>query len=193
MTGSWSECKACGCPVIDTATHTAFHESLALRFTSDPDTVTGPAWSGGPVPVVPPMSDVERAEQATDRAALDALRVAAATAHTDGQPWVKPTGAHDAYRLDATATHAGRTWRSLTPFSVTEPGNPADPQAYRWWKDITPEPEPPDGPAPWDGNGHAYEVGDEVTHLGVTYRVRQAHTSQPAWTPNIVPALYLPI
>lgn len=82
---------------------------------------------------------------------------------------------------------------SLIPFNVTMPGDPADPQAYRWWKDITPTPEPPPGPAPWDGNGHAYEVGDEVTYLGVTYRVRQAHTSQPTWTPDIVPVLYLPI
>lgn len=193
MTGSWSVCPACGCVVADTTVHTAWHEVLAARAASTADVATGAAWSGDPVPVVPPLSDAERAEQATDRAALDALGVAAATAHTDGQPWVKPSGAHNAYRLGAIVSHDGRTYQSATPFNITEPGNPADPQAYRWWKDITPEPEPPAGPAPWDGNGRAYEVGDEVTHLGVTYRVRQAHTSQPTWTPNIVPALYLPI
>ena len=121
MTGSWSVCPACGCVVADTTEHTAWHEVLAARAATTADAATGTAWSGGPVPVVPPLSDAERAEQATDRAALAALGAAAATAHTDGQPWVQPTGAHDAYKLGATATHAGRTWRSLTPFNVWQP------------------------------------------------------------------------
>jgi Animal haem peroxidase len=39
----------------------------------------------------------------------------------------------------------------------------------------------------------AYAVGDEVTYGGQTYRCRQAHTSQPDWTPPATPALWLAV
>lgn len=38
--------------------------------------------------------------------------------------------------------------------------------------------------------GVAYQVGDQVTYLGLTYQCAQAHTSQAAWTPAAVPALW---
>ena len=41
--------------------------------------------------------------------------------------------------------------------------------------------------------GVAYEVGDEVTYQGVTYRCRQAHTSIATWTPPAVLSLWLPL
>lgn len=50
-------------------------------------------------------------------------------------------------------------------------------------------PTTPTAPA-WDGGGHAYKAGDLVTYSGKTYRVLQAHSSQAAWTPDAVPALY---
>lgn len=159
MTGSWSVCPVCGCVVADTTEHTAWHEVLAARAAATADAATGAAWSGDPVPVVPPLSDAERAEQATDRAALDALGVAAATARTDGQPWVKPSGAHNAYRLGITVTHAGRTWRSLTPFNVWEP-----PTAWRE--------EVAAGYPAWvrpTGAHNAYKTGDRVTFEGAVY------------------------
>lgn len=36
----------------------------------------------------------------------------------------------------------------------------------------------------------AYTVGYKVQYLGKLYRVKQAHTSQETWTPDITPALY---
>ena len=36
----------------------------------------------------------------------------------------------------------------------------------------------------------AYNIGDVVTYSGSTYECIQAHTSQPAWTPPAVPALW---
>lgn len=36
--------------------------------------------------------------------------------------WVQPTGAHDAYALDALVTHNGWVWKSLYPANVWEPG-----------------------------------------------------------------------
>ena len=55
-------------------------------------------------------------------AILDAIRATASSAHADGEPWVQPTGAHEAYPLAATVTHNGKTWQALTAFCVWEPG-----------------------------------------------------------------------
>lgn len=121
-------------------------------------------------------------------AVLDATAALMEDAHTDGAAWVQPTGAHDAYALGVTVKHAGKTWLSLIPANVWEPGNTADPQSYRWWQEVIVDPGP--GTQAWNGNGHAYKVGDTVTYLGLTYEVLQAHTSQPGWTPTIVPSLY---
>ena len=43
---------------------------------------------------------------------------------------------------------------------------------------------------PFDGDGHAYSVGDVANYGGVLYRVVQAHKSQADWTPDKVPALF---
>ncbi len=46
---------------------------------------------------------------AVDRAILDAIRHTSESAHTDGEEWVQPTGAHDAYPLGITVTHGDKT------------------------------------------------------------------------------------
>jgi hypothetical protein len=64
---------------------------------------------------------------------------------------------------------------------------PPNPTATR-----TPGPTatPPAGVQPWDGNFHAYKVGDLVSFQGHIYRCIQAHTSEPGWDPVTVPALW---
>jgi hypothetical protein len=52
----------------------------------------------------------------------------------------------------------------------------------------TPLPLPPTRPA-W-AVGVAYQVGHEVSHLGLDYRCRQAHTSQSDWAPPLIYALW---
>ena len=42
----------------------------------------------------------------------------------------------------------------------------------------------------WDGDGHAYEVGNLVTYGYVLYRCVQAHTSQSDWTPDVSVSLW---
>lgn len=42
----------------------------------------------------------------------------------------------------------------------------------------------------WDGNGHQYKTGDRFQYEDKLYKVRQDHTSQENWTPDITPALY---
>lgn len=59
---------------------------------------------------------------ASAQAVALADRYAAAIGRQDGDPWVQPTGAHDAYSLGITVTHGGKTWESLTPTNVWEPG-----------------------------------------------------------------------
>lgn len=42
-------------------------------------------------------------------------------------------------------------------------------------------------------SGIAYAVGDRRQYNGLLYRCVQAHTSQPDWTPPVVPALWMRI
>jgi predicted carbohydrate-binding protein with CBM5 and CBM33 domain len=51
---------------------------------------------------------------------------------------------------------------------------------------------PPTGVRAWAPN-RSHAIGDLVTYQGRTYRCRQAHTTQSDWTPDIVPALWLPV
>lgn len=110
---------------------------------------------------------------------------------TEGAGWVQPTDASNAYPAGWKVSYNGQTWLSLIPSNTTKPGDAADPQNYRWWRNLTEAPPaPPSGPAAWDGAGHAYAVADQVAYQGKTYRCVQAHTSQPGWTPTAVPALW---
>ena len=120
----------------------------------------------------------------TVKSALEALQILKSP--PKGAEW-RPAGeATTAYTLGWTVTRLGKLWESLIPNNVTMPGDPADGQSYRWWKDLTVAPT-----GAWDGNGHVYKVGDpNVTYLGKTYKVLQSHTSQPGWTPVAVPSLW---
>lgn len=115
--------------------------------------------------------------------------VLAAQGVSQGQEWVQPSGATDAYPIGWVVTHNAKTWKSLIAANATEPGDPADPQNYRWWEDMTPVPVTD----AWDPNGHVYAVGDIVTYNGQTYQCLQAHTSQPDWFPDVTPALWQPV
>ena len=42
----------------------------------------------------------------------------------------------------------------------------------------------------FDGDSHAYAVGDKVRYNGTLYKVLQAHTSQAGWTPDAAPSLF---
>ena len=37
----------------------------------------------------------------------------------------------------------------------------------------------------------AYQVGDRIRYADILYKCVQAHTSQPSWTPDITPALWV--
>ena len=66
-----------------------------------------------------------------NQALWGALIYLSSNSHEDGGDWVQPTGAHDAYPVDITVKHDGKTWKSLTAFNVWTPGGSA-------WRDISP-------------------------------------------------------
>lgn len=71
------------------------------------------------------MNDAEvQARQAeVHNAILDAISATARQRQGGaGVPWVQPTGAHDAYALDAIVTDDGKTWRSIIPYNAWRPG-----------------------------------------------------------------------
>ena len=95
-----------------------------------------------------------------------------------GEEWVQPTGAHDAYRQGATVTHNGKVWDSLTPANVWEPG-------VSGWREKVEEGA---GPAEWvqpTGAHDAYSLGDRVRFEGKNY---ESLMDGNVWSPAAYPA-----
>lgn len=103
-------------------------------------------------------------------------RYAAAIGRQDGDPWVQPTGAHDAYSLGITVTHEGKTWESLTPANVWEPG-------VSGWREQVAE-----GYPAWvqpTGAHDAYNKGDRVNF---NYQDYESLMDGNTWSPSDYPA-----
>ena len=155
----------------DTATDT-YVEDVALDKGLPVQTWTQRPWTAEEL--------AARAEQAAadakaveDRAILDAIAHTAAAAHTDGEAWTAPTGAHNAFPKGATVTHAGKTWVNLTPANVWQPG-------VTGWREVVAE-----GPAAWVqplGAHDAYPLGAKVTHKGKTWTSTAAAN---VWRPGV--------
>ena len=114
----------------------------------------------------------------------------------DGKPaaFVQPTGAHDAYRLGEKVTVDGTVYVSVIDFNVWSPEvYPAGWAVEGEESEAPVEPEEPElEPEPvteWRP-GIAVSVGQRVEHDGVTYIVRQAHTTQEGWEPAGLPTLF---
>ena len=90
-----------------------------------------------------------------------ARSVLAARGQVDGDEWVQPTDATNAYPKDWTVTHDGKTWVSLTPANVWEPG-------VSGWREVAEEGATPEWVQP-TGAHDAYQTGDTVTFEGQEY------------------------
>jgi hypothetical protein len=89
-----------------------------------------------------------------------------------GDPWRQPTGAHDAYPLDAKVTHEGKTWRSTIAANVWEPG------VAGWVEEGT-------GIPAWvqpTGSADAYPLGAVVSHVG---KVWKSDLNANVWEPGV--------
>ena len=101
-----------------------------------------------------------QARYETHEGILDATAALMEDAHEDGQPWVQPTGAHNAYKKDAHVTHNGKDWDSLVHANVWEPG-------VTGWREVVSE-----GYPAWvrpTGAHDAYNIGARVTFEGGNY------------------------
>lgn len=121
----------------------------------------------------------QQARYVTHEAILDATAALMADAHTDGAPWVQPTGAHDAYPLGATVTHGGKTWANLTPANVWQPG-------VSGWREVVSEGYPA-WVAPTGGHD-AYNTGDRVSFGGGNW---ESLIDANTWSPTSYPAGWL--
>ena len=122
-------------------------------------------------------AEAERIEKEARMQAADAIVIATLAlmdaAHVDGEAWVQPTGAHDAYPLGSTVTHNGKTWESLTPANVWVPG-------VSGWREVVAS-----GPAAWvqpTGAHDAYPLGAKVTHANKTWTSTVAAN---IWEPGV--------
>ena len=107
-----------------------------------------------------------------------ARSVLAAQGITDGDEWVQPTDATNAYPKDWTVTHDGKTWVSLTPANVWEPG-------VSGWREVV---EEGSGAPEWvqpAGAHDAYQAGDHVMFEGAEYvSLIDGNTWSPAAYPQ---------
>ena len=118
------------------------------------------------------MAARARAELAD--AILDATAALMTDAHTDGQPWVQPTGVHDAYTKGITVKHDGKTWESMIFANVWAPG-------VSGWREVVSG----GGVAAWvqpTGAHDAYQTNDRVTHNNKTWISTHANN---VWEPGV--------
>ena len=103
-----------------------------------------------------------------------------ALGRANGEEYVPPTGAHDAYPKDWTVTHDGKTWVSLVAANTWEPG-------VSGWREVIEEGGVPMCVQP-TGAHDAYKKGDQVAHNGDTWTSTiDANTWEPSangWTKN---------
>ena len=102
------------------------------------------------------------------------------TGRANGEPWLPPTGYHDAYSEGWEVLWDDRLWVSTVDGNVWEPG-------VSGWREV-----PADGGVPaWQqptGAHDAYNKGDQVSHNGVTWTSDiDSNTWEPGvygWTKN---------
>ena len=68
-------------------------------------------------------ANAARARAETHEAILDATAALMVEAHTDGQPWVQPTGAHDAYAKGDRVNFNGQDYESLIDGNTWSPSD----------------------------------------------------------------------
>lgn len=88
--------------------------------------------------------------------------------------WKQPTGANDAYQVDALVFHNGRIWKNLTPANVWEPG-------VSGWRDSPIDNSPPLWVQP-TGAHDAYALNALVTYNGQTWK---STVPSNVWQPGV--------
>lgn len=104
--------------------------------------------------------------------------VLAARGVKEGDEWIQPTSAADAYPLGWITAHSGKMWTSLVGGNVWEPGTSA-------WRELASDPDvAPEWIQP-TGSHDAYDTGDRVTFEGAEY---VSKIDGNTWSPTAYPA-----
>lgn len=93
--------------------------------------------------------------------------------------WIQPQGAHDVYPEGREVTHNGKTWVSIIPANVWEPGETG------WREVVPPTPDNPNPVAEWKqplGAHDAYAKGSVVTHNEFTW---VSDVDANVWEPGV--------
>jgi hypothetical protein len=88
------------------------------------------------------------------------------------------------YALGQYCAHVGKTWQCAISHTTAGDANWAPGGAANLWT-LVPNP----GAGPWV-SGAFYPAASVCTDLGRAYQIIQPHTSQDAWSPAAVPALW---
>ena len=129
------------------------------------------------------MIDTEISRRETIASANDRLDqltrdVLAARGVKEGDEWIQPTSAADAYPLGWITAHGGKMWTSLVGGNVWEPGTSA-------WRELASDPDvAPEWIQPTGGHD-AYNTGDRVTFEGAEY---VSKIDGNTWSPTAYPA-----
>lgn len=99
-----------------------------------------------------------------------------ASGREDGDPWVQPLAAFDAYPLPSTCTHNGKLWENITPANVWEP--PIG------WREVVTGGGLPEWVQPL-GSFDAYSFGDRVKHNGHAWTCNNPGTNTTVWEPGV--------
>jgi len=119
---------------------------------------------------------MSEAEEALIKASIEL-----APAPTTSGAWAQPTGAQDAYAKESVVEHAGKTWVSLTPFNVWEPG------VSSWREQVA------EGYPAWiqpTGAQDAYPMNARVSHNGQDWE--NTGSDANVWEPGVFGWVVIP-
>lgn len=111
---------------------------------------------------------------ARDQSNSLAVEYSEAVGRKDGDVWIQPTGAHDAYPSGSVVTHAGKTWASTAPANTHEPG-------VSGWREITVDGTPAEWVQP-SGAHDAYKSGERILYEN---EVWVSLTDGNVWSPGV--------
>ena len=122
----------------------------------------------------------EKFEQQVNELYESARASGAIKAPEQGETWVQPTHAGNAYKKGDVVTHNGEQWVSTVTPNVWEPG------VSGWHRQAETDPETGEPGVPeWvrpSGTHDAYQIGDRIRYNGRIYE--SIHPGANTWSPD---------
>ncbi|GIM86521.1 carbohydrate-binding protein [Salinispora arenicola] len=160
--------------------------------TASPTPTASPTSTASPTPTASPTGTASPTPTASPTGTASPTPTGTPSPTSTGTPAPGSWQVGTTYQIGDEVTYDGVSYRARQAHTATPGWEP--PRVPALWTAVTPPPATGE-PAPGDGwaVGIAYQIGDEVTYDGVSYRARQAHTATPGWEPPHVPSLWIRI